>query len=559
MTIAQAFEIALQHHQAGRLAEAEAIYRQVLAAEPQHADALHLLGVIAHQMGLNDRAVAMIRQAIALNPHSSIFHSNLGEAYRKLGQLDEAIAAYRQALQLQPDLTSAHNNLGIALKDHGQIADAIAAFRTALRFHPNSSVAHSNLLLDLHYPADLDADAIFREHLRWDEVHARPLANGIKSHLNDPDPDRGLRVGYVSPDFRDHSVSFFLENLLASHDRGQVEVFCYADLLRADPVTARLRQSAGNWREITAMSAAEAAELIRRDQIDILVDLAGHTALKNLLIFARKPAPVQVTYLGYCDTTGLSAMDYRFTDAQADPPGTTEHLHTEQLVRLPEVLACFRPSDEAPPVSPLPALARGQVTFASFHTMAKLNDRLLEHWGAILQQTPDSRLMMVASGLEQISTRQRCIKFFERHGIGAERLVFEGRVSLSLYLALHHEVDLLLDSHPFNGHTVSCHALWMGVPVVTLAGACYCSRMVASVLSSVGLPELIAHTPAAYVEIARALAVDRRRLAALRSGLRERMAGSPLMDAPRFARNVEQAYRQMWRTWCKQRSSRPTA
>ncbi len=763
MTVPQALELALQHHQAGRLAEAEALYRQILAVEPGHADALHLLGVVAHQVGRHDVAVELIRQAISLLPTAPAFFSNLGGAYEKLGRheeavtafrraielnpdypeahnnlgnvlriqrqtgeavaafrraiqlrpdyaealsnlgnaltdqgnlddaidafrqaihlrpdlpeafsnlgaalrergdlddaliclrralelnpdlpatlnnlsvvlrdlgrdeeavascqralqlrpdyasaynnlglalvkqwrLEEAVVAYRRAIQLQPGYAPAYNNLGLALAhvghldaaieaynrviqlksdlsrvhgqlgkspaDQGQIPEANPTFRNSVRRTPGSAEAHSNLLLILHYPAEADPPSLAAEHRRWDEIHAKPLAGLIGVHGNTRDPERRLRVGYVSPDFREHSVAFFLEGLLSAHDREKVEVFCYADSMGEDGFTARFRGYAAHWRQITGKNDAQVAELIREDGIDILVDLAGHTAGNRLLVFARKPAPVQVTYLGYPDTTGLAAMDYRLTDAQADPPGTTEHLHTEQLVRLPEVLACFRPPDAAPPVRPLPALARGQVTFASFHNMAKLNDRLLEHWATILQQTPHSRLMIVASGLDQISTRQRFIEFFGRHGVGAERLAFTGRASLAQYLALHHEVDLMLDSHPFSGHTVSCHALWMGVPMVTLAGASYCSRMVASVLTSVGLPELIAHSPAEYVEIATALAADLPRLAALRSSLRARMAASPLMDAPRFARNVEQAYRQMWRAWCNHRSSFPAA
>ena len=709
VTVQQAFELAIQHHQAGRLAEAEGIYRQILAAHPEHADALHLLGVIAHQVGRNDVAVSLIQQAISLTPNIAAFHSNLGEAHREMGQLEEAIAAYRRALELKPDYVEAHNNLGTALtaqgrldeaiteyrrtlelkpdyadahynlgnvlrktgqiddaiaeyraalqlkpdhaaadsnmgialadkgdiiqaiaayrraiqskpdyadahnnlgaalteqgqldeaiaacrsalalkpdfaealsnlgnalRDEGRIEEAVAAYRSALALKPGCADVHSNLLSGLFAMPDLDPQEMFREYRRWNEIHAEPLAKSILPHANNRDPDRRLRIGYVSRDFREHHpVAFFFENLLAQHDRGEAAVFCYSDLVRPDRVTARLRQCAGHWREIAGMQDAQVADLIRQDQIDILVDLAGHTTRNRLLVFARKPAPIQVTYLGYPDTTGMSAMDYRMTDVHADPPdagghlpttdglkpsllaadppGTTGHLHSEKLIRLPEVFACFRPAENSPPVGPLPAMARGCVTFASFHTVAKLNDRLLGWWAEILTGIRNSRLLMVAAAFNQASCRQRLADFFTSRGIGAGRLEFKGRQPVPQYLAMHNEVDLLLDSFPFTGHTMSCHALWMGVPVVTLAGGRHCSRMVASVLASLGLDELIARTPEEYVKIAGDLAGNLRRLAELRSTLRERMQSSPLTDAPRFARNVERAYRGIWRAWC---------
>jgi len=289
---------------------------------------------------------------------------------------------------------------------------------------------------------------------------------------------------------------------------------------------------------------------MRRDGIDILVDLAGHTARNRLLVFARKPAPVQVTYLGYPDTTGMSAMDYRLTDAYADPPGATEHLHSEELIRLPDVFACYRPLEDSPPVGPLPALPRGCVTFASFHRIAKLNERLLEWWAKILLLVPNSRLVLIADGFSEASCQQRLSDFFVTREIEPGRLEISAIQPLRRYLELHNEVDLLLDSHPYGGHTTGCHALWMGVPVITLAGDRHYSRMVAGVLASLDLPDLIAHTPGEYVEIACDLAANLPRLAELRMTLRDRMKASPLMDAPRFARNVERAYREMWRTWC---------
>jgi predicted O-linked N-acetylglucosamine transferase (SPINDLY family) len=329
-----------------------------------------------------------------------------------------------------------------------------------------------------------------------------------------------------------------------------VEVFCYASIERPDAVTSRIRQHVDHWREIFPLDDAQAAALVRDDQIDILVDLAGHTADHRLLVFARRPAPVQVTYLGYCDTTGLEAMDYLLTDRQIDPVGADTRLVSEQLVRLPDAWTCYRPPDDAPDVGPLPALRHGHVTFASFHTLAKLNETLLEWWAQILIRVPDSRLLIAAFGLRDDGARGQLRDFFAARGVSAERLEFRGWQTQRGYLEMHSEVDILLDSHPFSGHTVSCHALWMGVPPVTLMGARPCGRLVASVLHNAGLPELIAQSPDEYMRIAADLATDLPRLAALRTALREQTAASPLMDAPRFARAVEDAYRQMWQAWC---------
>ena len=654
----QAFALALAHHQAGRLAEAETIYRQILAAEPHHSDALHLLGVIAHQLDRHELAVEMIRQAIGIDPVHPAYHDNLGSALRALGRLDEAIAcshralalrpddpetysnlgnalreqgrvdeaiaAYRRALELRPDYAAAQNNLGLALRDRGDLAGAIAAYRQALQLQPSypdalnnlgvalhgqgefdaaiasyqhalrlqpdcaeahtnlgvtlhhrgefaaaiaayrralecqpdDAQAHCNLLLILHYPDDLDPAAIFAEHCRWDEAHARPLAPGLAAHANLPDPERRLRVGYVSPDFREHAVASFFENLLAAHDRDRVEVFCYDDVRAEDAVTLRLQKHAACWRKIRGVSDAQVAELIREDRIDILVDLAGHTSRHRLLVFARQPAPVQVTYLGYCDTTGMKAMDYRLTDALADPPGATEHLHSEQLIRLPASAWCFRPPADAPPVNALPLHRAGHLTFGCFNGLPKLNPATLILWSRILLAVPGSRLLLKNVGLREPSVQSRIRGVLEHAGIAAERITLLGPApNIAEHLAAYGRVDIALDTFPYHGTTTTCEALWMGVPVVTLAGPTHESRVGVSLLTNAGLPELIARDRDEYSRLAVQLAADVTRLADLRATLRARLAASPLLDAPRFARNVEAAYRAMWRQWCVERST----
>ena len=619
MTLPQAFEIAFAHHQAGRLAEAEQLYRQILAVAPQHPAALHMLGVIAHQRGRSDLAVGLLRQASALSPHDPGVHSNLGEAYRTLGQgddaiaefrralqlqphhaachfnlgnalteqgrldeaivafqaaltlqpdyakahnnlgyalleqgsIEEAIACFRRALRLQPDYADAHNNLGNALKDQGQIAASIAAYRQTLALRPDDVAAHDNLLLNLHYPAEQNAEEIFQEHCRWDSVHTRSLTDRREAHANDPSPERRLRIGYVSPDFRTHPVATFFEHLLATHDSAQVEIFCYADLLRADAVTARLKEKSANWRVITGMPDAQVAELVRQDRIDLLVDLAGHTAFNRLPVFARKPAPVQVTWLGYCDTTGMPAMDYRLTDAHADPPGSTERFHTEQLVRLPACAWCFRPPDEAPPVVAPPVARTGHVTFGSFNSRAKITTAMLTLWSRIVLAVPGAHLLLKNPSLQDRATQLQTLRLLEQAGLPAERITLLGRTpTIAEHLASYARVDLALDTFPYLGTTTTCEALWMGVPVITLAGQTHASRVGVSLLTNAGLPELIAQDADDYLRLAVQLATDPTRLADLRATLRDRMAASPLMDAPRFARNLEAAYREMWRKWC---------
>ena len=429
ITIPQAFDLALQHHQAGRLAEAEQLYRQILAVEPAHAEASHRLGLIAMGAGHLEPAEELIRKAIALLPGDARFHSNLGCVLERRDRLDEAIAAHHEAIRLQPDYAAAHYNLGnalghqgrldaavaayqraveirpdfsiargnlaSALLGQGKVAEAIAAYRRTIECQPADVLAHTNLLLALHYESGFDAGAIFAEHRRWDEIHARPLAASGAAHANDRNPDRPLRVGYVSPDFRQHSIAFFTEGLLAGHDRAQVEVFAYDDAPAPDAVTQRLRNCVAQWRRIRGMGDAQVAELIRRDGIDLLVDLSGHTAGNRLLVFARRPAPVQVTYLGYCDTTGMRAMDFRLTDAHADPPGTTEQWHTETLVRLPDCAWCFRPCADAPPVG----AASGTLTFGCFNTLPKITGAILALWSEIRRRVPGARLLIKNPGL----------------------------------------------------------------------------------------------------------------------------------------------------------------
>jgi predicted O-linked N-acetylglucosamine transferase (SPINDLY family) len=534
----------------GAMDDALAAVQRAVSLDPANAGAVITYGIALRAKGRDEEALQYLRQGVQLDPNSvdALFH--FAGVLRSRGNYHEALPAYRRVLQLRPDYAAAFLSLSGALQDLGRIRESLDCCQNYLVLQPREIDVFSHRLFLLHMHPDYEPHKIFEQHQEWFHTHAQPFSEKIPAHANDRDPDRPLRVGYVSADFRLHSVTFFLENFLANHDPKAVRVYCYSNAPFTDAITERIKKSAHEWRDIGGMSDERIAEKIIEDQIDILVDLAGHTGDNRLLVFARKPAPIQVTYLGYPDTTGLSTMNYRLTDAHADPVGMTESLHSEELFRLPRTFACYRPPEVAPEPNPnLPASQNGYVTFASFSTLAKVNPPLVETWAEILGKVPNSRLMMVAKGLGDPSVCQTYRDIAHKHGIAADRLIFRDVLPLADYLKAHTEVDIALDTSPVNGHTITCHALWMGVPVITLAGIAHYQRLGASVLANLNLSELVAQSPQQYVQIAVDLAQNLPRLNDLHAGLRQRMRESPLMDAAAFARDVEAAYRQMWRRW----------
>jgi len=688
MTIQQQYDAAISHHQAGRLADAGGVFRQVLALRPNHAGALHMLGVIEHQMGRHAEAARLIERAISIEPNSPNFHSNFGIVLTAQGRLEDAIAAYERAIELRPDFAEAHNNLGTALKDKSEWDNAIAAFRRAVALRPNYAEALSNLgnalrekgllpesiaslrqalalrphsaeirnnlgnalrdagqleqaiveyrqavslrpnfadaynnlglafrfsgtldeaiaafraalalrpdyvealnnlgnslgeagdldealacyrqaasikpdarvagnlLYSLHFHPDYDAARIWQEHVRWNQAYARQLANPTAPFENIAISDRRLRVGYVSPDFREHPVGRFMLPLMEHHDHCQFEIFAYSDVRRPDVVTERLRRRAGMWRSTLGISDEQLARLIRQDHVDILVDLTMHMEGTRMLTFARKPAPVQVTYLAYCSTTGLETMDFRLTDRYLDPPDMDDRYYSEQSARLPASYWCYPAPEQAPNVAPLPALAAGHVTFGCLNNFAKVSPSALEAWRRLLREVPASSLILHS---HDGGHRRRIRDYFVQFEIDPARIEFVGFLGASTYFAQYQRIDVALDPFPYPGGTTTCDALWMGVPVVTLGGKTAVSRAGVSILSNVGLPELISRSMGQYTQIAAQLAADLPRLAELRASLRQRMRSSPLMDARYFARAVEAAYRQMWRGWCDRQSAK---
>jgi predicted O-linked N-acetylglucosamine transferase (SPINDLY family) len=527
--------------------EAIAAYRKAIALKPAFAAACcHLASALKDQGDLK-AAAAMYRRAIELRPEDHDALYKLGLLFNEQGELDDAIDAYRRVIVLYPDYPQALNNLAIALKNAGRISEAITAYRKAITINPNYVDACSNLLMTLHYSAESTPASLREEHRRWDDQHARPLRKLAAPHINSREKHRRLRIGYVSGDFWDHAAARFILPLLSNHNRDDYEIFCYSNSAKADGVTEKIKKHTDSWRTLFGLRDDQATEIIREDRIDILVDLSMHTQGNRLLIFARQPAPVQATWLGYAGTTGMKAVGWRLTDSCLDPNDAELASYTEQSIRLPNCFWCYDPIHPTGPVNPLRAVETGQITFGCFNNFAKVSVPAQELWARVMADTPDSRLILHC---QQGSHRNELLDRFARHGIDSARIEFIGRLPLLDYMARYRHVDIALDPFPFSGGTTSCDALWMGVPIVTLRGNTAVGRGGASILSTAGLTDWVADTPEQYLKIAREKAADIPVLALLRSELREQMRQSPLMDGPRFAAGVESAYRKMWKAWC---------
>jgi len=532
----------------GKLAEAEACYQQALALVPTDARTLNNLGAVRQQLADLQGAEQLYRQAITVEPRFASAHSNLGALLIETFRHDEAVEHCRLAAQYHPQAADALGNLANALANLGQLDEAVATYRQALAVAPYHAKLHGDLLYLLNFCPQEDSQSLFREHRAWGGRHADPITARSSPPARNRHGDRRLRVGYVSPYFLNHAVNFFVEPILQSHDHEHFEIHCFSDARTGDEATARLRAAADHWHETQTLSDTQLAQRVREARIDILVDLTGHIGGSRLLAFAERPAPVQVTYIGYQNTTGMRAMDYRVTDDYSDPPGTTDALHTERLVRLSGSFFCYLPSGDAPPVAALPARARGRVTFGSFNNFQKLNATVLETWAELLLRVPESRLMIIVG--HGVAGHDALRRRFALCGIDSERLELVPRLSRAEYLQGMSTVDIALDPFPFNGHTTTCDCLWQGVPVLTLSGDSYRSRFGGSGLHTLGLHEWIATGRQQYVEIGARQALDIAGLSTLRHELRARMAASPLLDHSGFTRRLEAAYRQMWSERC---------
>ncbi|HEY3900881.1 MAG TPA: tetratricopeptide repeat protein [Chthoniobacter sp.] len=537
----------------GQTAAAITSFETALRIQPDLAEAHNNLGLALRKSRQPQAAEAAFRTALQVKPDYVEARNNLGLALKDQAQIDAAIAAYQEVLRFRPDLSAAHNNLANALKDGGRIEEAITAYRQAIHFSPGNAVYLSNLIYALYHSAEIDAMAIHDAQAEWNRLFTAPLRTGATPPRNVPDPARRLRVGYISPDLHAHAVSFFLAPLFAAHDRAQCEVHVYASVAQPDVVTARLRELADVWHDIFPLSDEEVAARVREDGIDILVDLSMHTAENRLLVFAREPAPLQISWLAHAGSSGVETIRHRLSDDKIEPDDLVDAASTERVIRLPESWCCYAPVDDFPAVGTLPARQHSVVTFGSLNQFAKIKEATLRGWAELLRRVPHSRLLMVCPPGQ---AAERASRLFAAQGVDPVRLELFAPGPWAAYVQLFGKIDVALDSFPFNGMTTTCHALWMGVPVVSLSGEHPISRTGLSLLHTVGLPEFAAASPAEYLEIAAKWAMDLDRLEELRSTLRARMQASPLMDAPRFARNIEAAYRRLWREWCETRRAR---
>ncbi|HBB41315.1 MAG TPA: hypothetical protein DC005_07775, partial [Proteobacteria bacterium] len=495
---------AMQLLNQGRYAEAAAMLAPLCAKQPRDPESHGALGYCLLHLGRLAEAVAAYRRVVRLVPRAWRAHADLANALRFAGSFQEAVDANQEAIRLNPSAAVLWDNLGICLCSQGRIDEAAAAHRKAMELDPASFRAHSNLLLTLHYQAAADPAVLLADHRAWGAAHG--VAGAAPHFQNRRDPERRLRVGYLSADLRTHSVAYFLEPLLAHHDHAQVEVYAYAHLPGGDATTERLHGWVDQWRWVAGLAPHALVRRLREDRLDLLVELGGHTSSELLVACALRAAPVQVTYLGYATTTGLAAMDYRLTDGWLDPPGFESH-YCERLVRLPSGWLCFQPPAEAGGVAGPPCLATGHTTFGSFNSLAKVGEKVVALWATLLNRVEGSRLLLKNSSLHDPETCGLLRDRFAAAGVDPQRLDLVGLTpSAAAHFALYDRVDIGLDPFPYAGGTTTCEALWKGVPVITLAGDRAATRFGVSTLASLGLEELIAADGDAYVALAAALA-----------------------------------------------------
>lgn len=531
--------------EAGDYAAAVDSCANALALAPDYAQAWNNLGNAFKDDGNDAAALKSFTKALSLQPDYAEAHNNLGNVYEKQSRFAEATDCYRRAIALKPGIASMHNNLGNVLRDQGLLIDATASFRQAIALDTDLLTARSNLLLQLNLMPQVQHTEQIAEARRFGErqiARARPLTHAAPRAV---EAGRRLKVGFVSGDLKTHPVGFFLESVVAHLDPKQIELIAYVTQRQEDATAARLKPHFAAWHGIDESDDETAARRIRADGVDILVDLSGHTTHNRLSMFAWKPAPVQVTWLGYFATTGVSAIDYILGDQHVLPTHEASHF-VERAWRLPDSYLCFTPPQLQVPAGPLPMSANGAVTFGCFNHLVKLNDAVVALWARVLRAVPGSRLFLKTKQLDDASVGQATCARFAAHGIDVARLTLEGESSRRKLLATYNHVDIALDPYPYPGGVTTLEALWMGVPVLTRRGDRFLSHVGESILNTVGLPQWIAADDHEYVAKAVAFAARHDYLKDLKAGLRQRLLASPLCDAPRFARNLEAAFRGMW-------------
>lgn len=527
---------------AGNFPSAIELLQLALAAAPELVEAHHNLGMAFRELQAWGQAAECFEAAIALQPSLLESQRKLGEALRRLGRLDAALAALQVATKLAPDHAPTHAELGLVWKDLGKAERAVDSLRRAVELDPSARGVHGNLVYTLAFDARATSTQILAEAQAWASRHA--LSPAERPEPRNPTTSRKLRVGYVSPDFCDHVQAHFCLPLFAHQDRSVFELYAYSNVRSPDAITERVRSAVDAFRDISRLDDEQACALIRADEIDILIDLTMHMMENRLPLFARRPAPVQATWLAYPGTTGLSAIDYRLTDPYLDPPELDTATYAEQSLRLRDTFWCYAPLEVGIEPGELPAQRNGYVTFGCLNNACKLSSSTLELWAQVLSALPDSHLLLLAP---EGDTRRELMRTLAALGVARARVHFADYGPRRAYLEQYGQIDIALDTLPYNGHTTSIDALWMGVPVVTLVGSTVVGRAGLSQMTNLQLQELVAESPRAFVDIARTLGGDLPRLAELRGSLRARLEASPLMDARRFAESFDACLREMWR------------
>ncbi len=575
-------------HASGDLILAETSYRALLEKNSDSVSLNHVLGSVLLDQKRYEEAAWYLRKASEIDPGNAKIIYSMGQFHHRQLEHDEAQRCYESAIEIQPDLFAAYNalatiyglhrdyykarkyiakaieikpnssiahfNLGILQCETGNLKDGLALLRRSICLDPTNSLVHSTLLLFLHYQPLLSKELLYEEHCEWQKKHAVSRDEPVQ-HRNNKDPRRRLKIGYISPDMHVHSVAYFFVSILKSHSKSEYETFCYSDSVIDDSMTATLRTLADHWRDIGLRNDEYVLQCIRDDEIDILIDLAGHTGDNRLKALSSKPAPVQVTYLGYPNTTGLDSIDYRLTDIWADPPQEKGRYYSEKLVYLPDGFLCFQAAANLPDVAPAPFNENGYITFGSFNNLQKMNINTIALWASVLNIVPNSRIVLKARGLGDKNARQRITKEFSQFGVARERIkILSYEQKITDHLMIYSLIDIALDTFPYNGTTTTCEALWMGVPVITLKGDMHLSRVGESIMQQANLIDLIAETPENYIEIVAGIAGNPDLLNHLRGNLRPHVRHSKLMDAKSFISHLELTYREMWRHYCENTS-----
>lgn len=551
-------QLGLLMYKAGQLDAAGQLLGEAVAQTPRNVRALYMLGCVYSAMNQQQEAISAYERCIALKPDLVEAHNNLGVMYKNTEQFELAVRHFREVVKRQPRSAYALSNLGNVLKDAGYMHKALEVLDQAIKADPFLASAYSNLLITLNYLDDQGAEAIFERHQDWvqhvpTEIKPDRFRFDVSRYSRNGSGQPGkIRLGLVSPDLHQHSVAYFISPVFEKLDREQFELYVYYNNSRQDAIQQRFESLSDVWRNVMQMSEAELAMRIHEDKVDVLVDLAGHTANNRLAVFYQKPAPVQVSWLGYPNTSGLAQMDYRLVDEKTDPPGLADKFATETLLRLEQSFLCYSPmmdESEAPPVSPLPALENNYVTFGSFNNLLKLTGTVIETWAKILNEVADSKLMIKSRQLGNQMTRDRVIKRFAEFGISQSRLILHEMVpDHRAHLKLYNQVDIALDTFPYNGTTTTCEALWMGVPTLTLCGETHASRVGASLLQCVSMDHFVAESIEDYVGKAKTLSIDLDDLAETRIRLRRQLNASALCDQSAFMMHFEHCIQSIWQT-----------